>query len=89
MSATASATATATASATPAMHGWYSAAADLQTGYYIYLSQDGLSEVKVTQVSSDPNSYYNFADKKYVGLVGDFVRSTRTHTARLGMSYEL
>lgn len=58
----------------PPMHGWYSTTAAKLYGYNVYRTQDGQSEIHVTQVSSDPNSFYGFADKYYVGLVGSFVR---------------
>jgi len=68
--------------APPAIHAWYSTTADQQFGHLIYRTQDGQSVVKVTQVSPDPNSFYGFADKQYIGLVGAFVSNRCTDMQR-------
>lgn len=64
------------------IHAWYSATADRQFGHLIYRTQDGQSVVKVTQVSADPNSFYRFTDKQYIGLVGEFVSNRCTDMQR-------
>jgi hypothetical protein len=64
------------------IHAWYSGTADQQYGHLIYRTRDGQNVVKVTQVSADPNAFYGFADKRYIGLVGTYVSSRCTDMQR-------
>ena len=57
------------------LHGFYSAEAEAEYGYFIYTLKDG-SEVKVTGVTLDKEGLgYKWEDKRYVGEVVKYVRS--------------